>query len=352
VRALSHFPSAIALASNLARAGRPPEAPVSDGFYESLGCQVIHFPHQLFVRCRMPTVFSPHDLQHLHFPQFFSASMIDRREAIYRDGCKFAHTVIVASRWIRDDLITQYGVDPSKVQVISMGPPTHLYPEPSQKHMSIVKSKYSLEQPFALYPAVTWPHKNHIRLLEAIAHLREENSLIIRLVCTGSLHNPEWPRIKKRLSELELQSQVKFLGFVPNTDMRSIYCLSQFLIVPTLFEAGSFPIYEAWMEGVPVICSNVTSLPDQVMDAALLFDPYDLKSIEEAIVKVATDVEMQAELRRRGYRRLKDLDWNRTAKVYRAIYRRAASRPLTKEDQQLLSSGWTFKPQRNDEVNP
>jgi glycosyltransferase involved in cell wall biosynthesis len=353
-RALTHFPSAKEFAQNLARlgSGRVHEVPASGGFYEGLGCHVVHFPHQRFIRCGLPTIYNPHDLQHLHFPQFFPPSDFDGRETVYRGGCEFADTVVVASRWVKDDLIRQYGVNPGKVQVIPWGPPTQAYPEPSQQHTSVVKRKYSLEQPFALYPAVTWPHKNHIRLLEAIAHLREGRNLIVRLVCTGSLYEPEWVRIRKRLGELELEHQVKFLGFVPDVDLRAIYRLSQFLVMPTLFESDSFPIYEAWLEGVPVICSNVTSLPDQVTDAALLFNPNDSESIENTISKVATDPETRQELRRRGYRRLKDFDWERTAKAYRAVYRRVAGHPLSDEDRQLLSWDWMLKPQRNEEMQP
>src|SRR4030042_4937873 len=77
-----------------------PEVPISDGFFESLGCDVIHFPYQEFVVCALPSVYNPHDLQHLHYPQFFTPLDIAHRETIYPAGCHFAHTIAVASQWV------------------------------------------------------------------------------------------------------------------------------------------------------------------------------------------------------------------------------------------------------------
>jgi glycosyltransferase involved in cell wall biosynthesis len=238
---------------------------------------------------------------------------------------------------VKEDVVRNYRVPRDKVQVIPEGPPTEFSAAPSEDHLRRIKSKYQLEKPFALYPAVTWPHKNHIGLLEALAYLRDTRGLIIRLVCTGSHDEQFWPRIETRISELKLESQVRFLGVVPESDLRAIYRLSQFLVESTLFEASSLPIFEAWLEGTPVTCSDVTALPEQVMDAALLFDPNDTTSIAEAVARIATDVELRGNLRHRGYRRLKDFDCKRTAKAYRAVYRRTARRCVTEEDQWLLS---------------
>ena len=154
------------------------------------------------------------------------------------------------------------------------------------------------------------------------------------------------------MRELNLSSQVKFLGFVPEEDLRALYRLAQFLVMPTLYEADSCPIHEAWSEGLPVASSNATALPDQVQDAGLLFDPKDILDIVDALERMATDQKLRDELRERGFRRVKDFDWERTAKAYRALYRRAADRPLTEEDQVLLQWDWLRTPQRTVEATP
>jgi glycosyltransferase involved in cell wall biosynthesis len=272
--------------------------------------------------------------------------MIAKREVVYRAGCSFAQTVVVGSQWVKDDVLAHYGPSADKVQVIPEHPPTILSPELKPEFLLTVSDKYQLRQPFAVYPAVTWLHKNHIRLFEALARLRDEGGLTVRLVCTGSIDEKHWPRLMNCINELRLEEQIKFLGFVPEAELRAIYRLSEFLVMPSLFEASSLPVFEAWLEGTPVTCSNVTALPDQVMEAGLLFDPTDTAAIANAVARMATDELLREQLRLRAYRRLQDFDWRRTAKTYRAVYRRAAGRHLADEDRRLLSWDWMKNPEQ------
>src|ERR1041384_6058491 len=121
------------------------------------------------------------------------------------------------------------------------------------------------------------------------------------------------------------------------------------MVMPSLFESDSSPIYEAWLEGKPVACANVTSLPVQVMDAGIVFDPYAPEAIADAMARLSTDEELRRRLAELGKLRVKDYDWERTAKAYRALYRRAAGRQLTEEAHWLLSWDWMEKPMRRSD---
>lgn len=314
--------------------------PRPKSFYEGLGCDVIHFPFQSYEPCNLPTVYNPHDLQHLHHPEFFDAPEIARREALHPSACRAANTVVVASDFVRRDVVGRYRIEPRKVQVIPWAPPP--LPERSgAEDFPTLREKYGLsEMPFALYPAMTWEHKNHSRLLEALAVLREREGLEVRFVFTG--HKTDfWPRVERRVDELKLGSQVNFLGLIPSEELSALYRAAQFVFVPTLFEAASAPLFEAWQHGAPVACSSVTSLPEQASGAALLFDPFDVEAIADALARMATGAGLRDELRRRGASRLKDFSLERTAKAYRAVYRRAAGLRLDEEDCQLLGRDWT-----------
>lgn len=314
--------------------------PVWDSFYESLNCDVIHFPYQDFVNCRMPAVYNPHDLQHLHYPQFFTPEEIKRREVIYPAACLAAHTVIVASQFVKQDVIEKYGVKADKIQVIPWSPPKISLHDFTEEESRILFEKYDLPpHPFILYPAMTWEHKNHIRLLEAIALLRERDGLKINLVCTGH-KNEFYPVIEKRLRELNLEGQVKFTGIVEYEELSIFYRRAQFVIVPTLFEAASAPLFEAWQHGAPVACSAVTSLPEQAANAALLFDPFSVDGIATAINTMTSDENKRTGLRNRGYERLQNFDAGRTARAYRAVYRKVAGVTLSEEDLHLLKWDW------------
>jgi glycosyltransferase involved in cell wall biosynthesis len=317
-------------------------ASVSEGFYEKLDCDVVHFPFQSFTPCELPTIYNPHDLQHFYFPEFFTPGELDWRERVYPSACRAAHTVVVATETVKQDVVRHYRINPEKIQVIPWSPPP-LSPEsltPADDARRAVAEKYRLDsRPFALYPAMTWEHKNHLRLLDALALLRERERVEVKLICTGALKS-FWPHIEKRLAELGLESQVKFTGLIPFGDLHALYSMAQFVVVPTLYEAASAPLFEAWQHDVAVACSAVTSLPEQAADAALLFNPLSTESIAGAVARMATDTELREDLRRRGALRLQDFSLERTAKAYRAVYRRAAGSELNEEDRWLLSGAW------------
>lgn len=313
-----------------------PEVPISDGFYEALGCDLIHFPTQGFTVCGMRAVYNPIDLQHLHYPEFFDAWSIASRETIYRAGCNFAQALIVNSHWIKADVVRHYRVDPQKVHVVSEAPSTSSAAEPSPAALAELSEKYHLQEQFAFYPGVTWPHKNHLRLFAALAYLRDRRGLRLQLVCTGSRHEPFWPSILAGIRDLSLESQVSFLGHVPHEHLRGLYRLATVMVLPSLFEANSLPVFEAWLEGTPVACANATGLPEQVDDAALLFDPTDPVSIGDTLETIVTNSALRATLRARGHRRSTEFSWEQTARAYRSIYRQVAGRALTSEEHQAL----------------
>ncbi len=341
-RLLSGRASGVAAAVALSE----PRPPAPTNFYQGLGCHVVHFPFQHFEACGLPSVYNPHDLQHLHHPEFFTPSEIARRERLHPAACRAAHTVVAASGFVKRDIVRRYGVGPSKVQVIPWAPPPVGDGErrAAESSAPAVREKFGLsDRPFALYPAMTWEHKNHVRLLEALALLRDREGLEVSFVCTG-FKTDFWPHVERRVKELGLQTQVKFPGLVSHEELRALYRSAQFVFVPTLFEAASAPVFEGWQMGAAVACSSVTSLPEQAAGAALLFDPFSVEEVARALAHMSTDEGLRAELVRLGTRRLGDFSIERTARAYRAVYRRAAGRALDSEDRRLLGWDWMREP--------
>lgn len=306
-----------------------------DGFLESLGLNVIHFPFQSMEVCAIPSVFNPHDLQHLHLPKFFTKKIINWREMWYPTWCRCANAVAVSSEWVKEDLIRQYNINKNKIYIIPFGSPTEAYKFVPSEFLNQVKKNFILPDAFALYPAQTWAHKNHIRLLEAVTLLRDKKSFIVNIICTGR-KNSFFPQITKYIHNLRLENQVRFLGFVSPEELRALYRLAQFIIIPTLFEADSFPLIEAWQEGAAVACSNVTSLPKQAGDAALLFNPYSVESIANTLLFMSKDNNIRNDLKRSGAERVKLFTWEKTARMYRALYRKIINHQLSEEDNSLL----------------
>jgi glycosyltransferase involved in cell wall biosynthesis len=310
----------------------------SDGTIEREGIGVMHFLMQRAFFTRVPSIYHPHDLQHRHLPEFFSRRERVKRDVMLRRFCEQASVVSVTSSWVKGDLMAQYGLAAEKVAVVPLTGSLGAYPTPSDDDLAAARAKFGLPADgFVFYPAQTWPHKNHLALVEAIARLRESRGVAIPLVCSGH-RNEHYEVIRTRLIELGLDDQVKFAGFVSPVELQSLYRLCRCVCIPTLFEAASGPLNEAFMAGAAAACSNVTSLPEQAGDAALVFDARRVEAIAEAIERLWTDEPLRRMLAERGRARVARFTWHRAARHFRALYRRIGGRELTRNDREILAA--------------
>ena len=165
-----------------------------------------------------------------------------------------------------------------------------------------VNAKYDLPEKFIFYPAQCWFHKNHIKLVDAFEIVSKKYNDVY-LILTGSQQN-NFNNLMVRIDELELQGRVKHLGYIDYEDFPYFYKMSQFLVMPTLFESVSIPIYEAFALEVAVCSSNVVALPEQVGGAGLIFDPNDIGDIAEKMMMYLSDVELKNEKARLGFERV------------------------------------------------
>lgn len=307
----------------------------SDGTIERLGVNLVHFTRQKAFCTQIPSIYHPHDLQHLHLPQYFSKLEIKNRNARCRTYCRQAAMVAVASSWTRRDVIQHYRLSEDNVKVIPFAPPVEAYPIPSRPVMQEVRTRFQLPEAFVFYPAQTWPHKNHIGLLEALYYLRKQQGLRVPLVCSGKC-NEFFAVILEKTRELGIDDQVRFLGFVSPLELQALYRLCRAVVVPSCFEAASFPVWEAFQAGAPVACSNVTSLPDQAGDGALLFGPQQTSEMANAIERLWNDESLRLRLTENAGKRVRQFTWLRTARLFRAHYRRLTKSRLTDEDRALI----------------
>jgi glycosyltransferase involved in cell wall biosynthesis len=310
--------------------------PSSQGFVENANVDVMHFTTQSAFITTVPSIYQPYDLQHLHLPEYFTRRQYAIREIQYRTFCNQAQLIVVMTQWSKQDILENYGLPEGKIAVIPGGAVLTAYPTPDQDEIISNKRKFNLPDGFIFYPAQTWPHKNHIGLLQALAILRDQYELRVPFVSSGRL-NEFFPTIRKYVQKLDLTEQVHFLGFVNPVELQCLYKLCRCLVYPSKFEGWGLPITEAMMAGVPIACSNATCLPEQIGDAGLLFDPDDYADIAQAIYKLWTDDTLRFTLVERGRQRVSRYDWDRTARLFRAHYRRIAKRPLTDEDNYLLT---------------
>jgi glycosyltransferase involved in cell wall biosynthesis len=338
-RAVRKFPRLIDAAQNAT--GRLAERSVtlsrSDGTIERAGVDVMHFILQRAFFTTVPSIYHPHDLQHRHLPQFFTPRERVKRDVMLRSFCEQARLVSVTSSWVKRDVVTQYGLPEEKVAVVPLTGSLGAYPTPSGEDLADTKRRFNLPEAFAFYPAQTWPHKNHLALLEAMALLRDRHDLVVPLVCSGR-QTEHFMTIQKRATELKLSEQLFFPGFVSPIELQCLYRLCRCVVIPTLFEAASGPLNEAFQAGAAAACSNVTSLPEQAGDSGLVFDPERPDDIAGKLHQLWTDEALREMLIGRGRANVARFTWAKTARHFRAWYRRLANRPLTEEDRHLLTA--------------
>lgn len=309
----------------------------SDGTVERAGIDVMHFVRQAAFLTELPSIYHPWDLQHLHLPEFFTAEQLRQRDVTYRAFCEAAERIVAASSWTKADLIERMGVAEEKIVVIPVAHDLNTPTAPTPADLAAARAAFRLPERFLLYPAQTWPHKNHIRLVEAVAHLRDTGGPSVNLVLTG-YQNEHFAKVRSAVRRLRLSEQVRFAGFVTTLEVQTLYRLAVGLIFPSLFEGWGIPIVEAFQAGTPVACSNVTSLPSMVGDAALVFDPYDVESIAAAASTLWSDEAERRQLSERGQARVRLFDPEPIAANYRALYRLVAGRPMSPADQLARSA--------------
>jgi glycosyltransferase involved in cell wall biosynthesis len=256
--------------------------------------RVVHYPLTVpLPRARARRVVTLHDVQHLDLPELFSRVERTYRAIAYDRTARHADRVIVISEFAKRRAIDKLGLDPARVTVTPLGI-DHATLRPGE----------AVREPFLLYPAKPWPHKNHARLFEAFAQLRLERPEL-RLVLTGGGDHPRLP------------PGVEARGQLPRAEVVSLLQRASALVFPSLYEGFGLPPLEAMACGTPVACSTAAALPEVVGDAARLFDPGDPDDIAAAARDVLDEPAPWIE---RGLARAAQFSWDATAQLTDAVY--------------------------------
>ncbi len=291
---------------------------------------LIHCPYQILHprpprQWALPYVMNLHDLQHEHFPEFFSPKDLHRRKTQYLGSARAAAAVCVVDEWTKRDVLAHLDIPEAKVFVAPFGPTWPEGPAPRETELQVLRERYGLPEAFMFYPAQTWPHKNHLRLLEAI-HLLRTEGLVLHLASTGH-QNEHFQTIQAKALELGLGGQLHFLGMIPLPDVQGLYRAARMTVIPTLFEGGpGIPVLEAMALGSPLVASTACGIPEAVGEAGLLFDGLDVADMARAIKRLWTHENLRQELAARALAVASTRTWDRAALTYSDIYTEARSR--------------------------
>ncbi len=282
----------------------------------------LHPPDVLYVPAHVLPLFHPkrclatvHDLGYLHYPQAHTRWARWYLDWATRFNARASARVIVDSQATATDLISYYGLDPAKIILAYPAGAEGFAPVTDPKALEAARLKYGTGQRYFLYVGTLQPRKNLTTLIRAFALLIAKRAIEddVRLVLAGK-RGWLYKEILEMAHKLAIQERVVFTGYVAQEDLPALLSGALAYVLPSWYEGFGLPVLEAMSCDTPVICSNVSSLPEVAGEAALLVNPADASALAEAMRRVYTDHGLRQELIARGRERARAFTWQRCAR--------------------------------------
>lgn len=269
-------------------------------------------------RGRFRRVVTVHDLIYARFPQAHAGIRDLGMRLLVPLATRRSDRVIVDSQSTGEDLVELLGTPRERIDVVPLGLGSVRRGEPASEQA--VRERFSLgDRRIVLSLSAKRPHKNLAALIDALALIPAERRPLLVLPGYPTAHEAE---LRQRAAAAGLSEDVRFLGWVQSELIEGLWSIADVFVYPSLYEGFGLPVLEAMARGVPVACSNASSLPEVAGDAALLFDPNDVSAIATALHRLLGDPAEARRLRERGLARARLFSWERTAQATLEVYRR------------------------------
>lgn len=253
-----------------------------------------------------------HDLSFLHFPQHIPFLELQYYRTFIPKFLQKAERIITVSQSSKTDIISQYQIAANKIDIVPNAAKDIF--KPVEKNIQQqVKKKYALGCDYFIHIGILQPRKNIANLLLAFEQFKEHDSSNIKLILVG---RKGWKteKIFDTFQKMDYKNDVVFLDYLPMDELTKLLASSIGLLYLSLFEGFGVPILEAINCDIPIIASNVSSMPEVAGDAALLIDPYSVESIADAMTLLYKDEKIRSGLIEKGKNQRKKFSWNDSAK--------------------------------------
>jgi glycosyltransferase involved in cell wall biosynthesis len=276
------------------------------------------------LRGRFVRVTTIHDLNYKLVPEAHFGLRALGMRLLVPGSARRSHRLMVDAESTRRDLAEHLRVAPAKVDVVPLAAPAPPAAVVATREPELRQRLGLGERPVVLSPSAKRPHKNLARLLRALAAIDDERRPLLVVPGYPTPHEQE---LRELAGELGIADDLRLPAWVPAADLEGLYALATAVVFPSLYEGFGLPVLEAMARGVPVACSNRSSLPEVAGEAALLFDPEDVDAIGVATERLLADGALRERLRAAGREQAARFSWERTAQLTVESYRRALASP-------------------------
>ena len=268
---------------------------------------------------RFRRVVTVHDLIYARFPEAHAGIRDKGMKVLVPQAARRSDRVIADSLSTREDLVQILGVPAAKIDVVALGLGSVRRATPIGERET--RARFELgERRVLLSLSAKRPHKNLLALIGALAQIPAAERPVLVLAGYPTAHEAE---LRARTQSEGLAADVRFPDWLSAEELEGLWALATAFVFPSLYEGFGLPVLEAMARGVPVACSNASSLPEVAGDAALLFDPHDEAAIAGALRRLLDDAALCEQLRASGLARVREFTWDRTARLTLESYRRA-----------------------------
>jgi len=297
---------------------------------DEMGVDVFHRPYQVgdyysLLELLVPkcSIVSMLDLISCAYPNYFPTDSDYKKYVdLTEKALNYTDTIISISEHGKKDIINRFGIPSEKIKVTYLGIDTNMFKKiDDNKVKRELRKKLDLPEKFILTLTTDYPHKNLNGLFEAFKRVLEnEKTKDFYLVVGGNDYYCRGHSYYEK-SLAPIRDRVKFVGYLADEDIPTIYNLANQFVYPSLYEGFGFPVLEAFACEVPLVCSKYTSLPEVAGNAALLVDSKNSNEIAEAIINVATNYNLREDLIEKGKKRIKIFSWKKCASETLKIYK-------------------------------
>jgi len=272
----------------------------------------------LSLRTDVPSVPVMHDINYEHYPEDLPKLASWYYKRYFPKFANKAKRILTVSEFSKQDIARAYNLNPEKIDVVYNGA-DGAYHKLTDEEAKKVKEKYSNGQDYFVYVSALHPRKNVMRLLHAFDKMKDKAQSPIKLLLVGPAYFKNNEMMKAH-EEMKYKNDVVFTGRLEGEELCSVVGAAFAMTYVSYFEGFGIPIVEAMRCEVPIIASNVTSMPEVAGDAALLVDPFSVDSIADAMLRLLKDNALRNNLTEKARLRKDVFTWDRTANLTWAAF--------------------------------